>query len=48
MADPSEEPFIEVRGLQKQIGEQHIHKGVDLTIYPGETLVLVGASGEGK
>ena len=42
------EAFIEVRGLHKTIGEQQILKGVDLTVKRGETLVVVGRSGEGK
>lgn len=43
-----QEAFIEVRGLHKKIGAQHILRGLDLTIYRGETLVLIGPSGEGK
>ncbi len=42
------EVFIEVRGLHKQIGSQHILRGLDLTIFRGETLMLIGPSGEGK
>ena len=41
-------PFIVVRGLQKSLGAQHILRGVDLTIHKGETLMLIGPSGEGK
>lgn len=41
-------PFIEVRGLKKKIGKQEILRGVNLDIYRGETLVLIGPSGEGK
>ena len=44
----SKKPFIEVIDLHKQIGAQEIHRGITLTIYRGETLVLLGASGEGK
>jgi len=40
--------FIEVSGLQKKIGWQHILRGLDLTVYQGETLMLIGPSGEGK
>ena len=42
------EPFIEVIDLHKMIGTQEIHRGVSISIYCGETLVLLGASGEGK
>lgn len=44
----SGEPFIVVEDLHKSIGTQEIHRGVSLTVYRGETLVLLGASGEGK
>lgn len=44
----SEEPFIKVRALEQQFGENHVLKGIDLDIYRGETLVLLGASGSGK
>jgi phospholipid/cholesterol/gamma-HCH transport system ATP-binding protein len=48
MSPPSQEPFIEVRGLHKRLGWQHVLRGVDLTVYKGETLILIGPSGEGK
>jgi phospholipid/cholesterol/gamma-HCH transport system ATP-binding protein len=41
-------PFIKVTGLQKSFGEQKVLQGVDLTIQKGETLTLIGPSGEGK
>ncbi len=46
-AAPSTE-FIEVRNLQKSFGTQPILSGLNLTVHPGETLVLIGPSGEGK
>src|SRR3954468_6106885 len=41
-------PMIEVRGLQKRIGQQEILLGVDLAVGKGETLVIIGRSGGGK
>ena len=40
--------FIEVRGLHKKLGWQHILRGVDLKVHRGETLAIIGPSGEGK
>lgn len=42
------EPFIRVRGLEQKFGSQHVLRGVDLDIYRGETLLLLGGSGGGK
>lgn len=42
------EPIIRVRGLVNRFGEQLVHDGVDLDVYPGEILGVVGSSGSGK
>ena len=47
-AAPAQGSFIQIRGLHKSFGSQHVLRGVDLDIGRGETLVLVGPSGEGK
>jgi phospholipid/cholesterol/gamma-HCH transport system ATP-binding protein len=39
---------IEVIDLHKSFGENRVLKGVDLTIYKGETMVILGRSGCGK
>jgi phospholipid/cholesterol/gamma-HCH transport system ATP-binding protein len=41
-------PFIVVRGLHKKLGGQRILRGIDLTVFKGETITLIGPSGEGK
>ncbi len=40
--------IIKVRDLHQRFGEHHVLKGVDLDVYQGETLVLLGTSGGGK
>ena len=42
------EPIIEVRHLWSQFGRQVVHRDLDLTVYRGEILSLVGGSGSGK
>jgi phospholipid/cholesterol/gamma-HCH transport system ATP-binding protein len=41
-------PIISVRGLRNQFGRQVIHDGLDLDIYRGEVVGIVGGSGTGK
>lgn len=40
--------MIQIQGLHKWFGNQHVLRGVDLTIKEGETIVIIGRSGCGK
>ncbi|NMC44548.1 MAG: ATP-binding cassette domain-containing protein, partial [candidate division Zixibacteria bacterium] len=40
--------MIEVRGLQKGFDGQPVLRGIDLDIRDGETMVILGPSGQGK
>ena len=42
------ETIVEVRGLRSQFGEQVVHENLDLDVYRGEILGVVGGSGTGK
>jgi phospholipid/cholesterol/gamma-HCH transport system ATP-binding protein len=42
------ETVIEVRGLRNQFGSQVVHENLDLDVYKGEILGVVGGSGSGK
>jgi phospholipid/cholesterol/gamma-HCH transport system ATP-binding protein len=42
------EPLIQLKGICKSFGDQVILDGIDLTIYKGEALVIIGPSGTGK
>lgn len=44
----STEPIISMRGVTVSYGTRRVLDGVDLDIYPGEILVLLGGSGSGK
>ncbi|ETH56857.1 ABC transporter, ATP-binding protein [Bordetella pertussis I002] len=41
-------PVIAVRGLRTAFGDHVVHDNLDLSVYPGEILALVGGSGTGK
>jgi phospholipid/cholesterol/gamma-HCH transport system ATP-binding protein len=43
-----DEPLIEVRDLYKTFNGKQVHTGVNLKIYKGEILTLMGGSGSGK
>lgn len=42
------EKMIEIHGITKSFGELQVLKGIDLTIYKGEVVSIVGPSGAGK
>lgn len=48
MSEASREKVIEVRGLCNRFGTQSVHEQLDLDLYRGEILAVVGGSGSGK
>src|SRR3712207_1101782 len=42
------EAVIVINDLYKSFGEKHVLRGVDLNLYKGENLVVLGRSGTGK
>jgi phospholipid/cholesterol/gamma-HCH transport system ATP-binding protein len=44
----NEEPVIKIRDLYKSFGSNHVLRGVDLDLYKGENVVVLGRSGTGK
>jgi general L-amino acid transport system ATP-binding protein len=44
----SRKPMIELRKVNKWYGEFHVLRDVDLTVLPGQKLVVCGPSGSGK
>lgn len=44
----SQAPILELRAVHKRFGDKDVLRGVDLTVAPGQSLVIVGGSGTGK
>ena len=42
------EPKIKVAGLTKDFGDNHVLRGIDIDIMPGEVVCVIGPSGSGK
>src|ERR1700712_5297974 len=42
------EIVIQIRDLYKSFGDNHVLQGVDLDVYKGENVVVLGRSGTGK
>ncbi len=40
--------IVEVSGLRKRFGTNEVLKGIDLSVAPGEVVVIIGKSGSGK
>jgi polar amino acid transport system ATP-binding protein len=41
-------PAIRIRGLHKSFGTNHVLRGIDLDVWPGEVVTVIGPSGSGK
>lgn len=41
-------PLLQARGVKKTFGKLQILKGIDLDVYQGQVVALIGASGSGK
>jgi phospholipid/cholesterol/gamma-HCH transport system ATP-binding protein len=48
MSDQPGEPIIRVRGLVNRFGAETVHDGLDIDVFRGEVLGVVGGSGAGK
>jgi phospholipid/cholesterol/gamma-HCH transport system ATP-binding protein len=41
-------PILELKNVHKRFGDNAVLRGVDLTVAPGQSLVIIGGSGIGK
>ncbi len=41
-------PMVQAEGVSKSFGTNHVLRGIDLTVDPGEVLCIIGPSGSGK
>lgn len=50
MAEPAAAaaPLLELRGLHKSFGPKQVLRGMDVSVAPGNSLVIIGGSGTGK
>jgi phospholipid/cholesterol/gamma-HCH transport system ATP-binding protein len=48
MSDAAAAPKIALAGVEKSFGRKRVLDGIDLTVAPGESLVIIGGSGTGK
>ena len=47
-SEETKEIIIEIKDLSKSFGENHVLKHLNLNLYKGENLVVLGKSGSGK
>ena len=48
MATAASDAIISTRGLQKHFGSLKVLNGIDMDVYRGEVVVIIGPSGSGK
>jgi polar amino acid transport system ATP-binding protein len=48
LVKPGAAPVLRATGLEKYFGTHHVLRGCSMTVYPGETITILGRSGSGK
>jgi ABC-type histidine transport system ATPase subunit len=48
LVKPGAEPVLKATRIEKFFGDNHVLRGCSMTVYPGETITILGRSGSGK
>ena len=48
LVKPGAEPVLKATSIQKYFGTNHVLKGCSMTVFPAETITILGRSGSGK
>jgi polar amino acid transport system ATP-binding protein len=48
LVKPGAEPMLRATAVEKYFGQNHVLRGCSMTVYPGETITILGRSGSGK
>lgn len=48
LVKPGAAPILRATAVEKHFGDHHVLKGCTMTVYPGETVTILGRSGSGK
>ncbi len=48
LVKPGATPILRATAVEKHFGDNHVLKGCTMTVYPGETVTILGRSGSGK
>jgi len=48
LVKPGAEPIVKASAIEKNFDDNHVLRGCSMTVYPGETVTILGRSGSGK
>ncbi|HKG57313.1 MAG TPA: ATP-binding cassette domain-containing protein, partial [Candidatus Limnocylindrales bacterium] len=48
LVKPGAEPILKATAIEKFFGTHHVLRGCSMTVFPGETVTILGRSGSGK
>jgi ABC-type polar amino acid transport system ATPase subunit len=48
LVPPGADPIVKATAIEKYFGHNHVLKGCSMTVYPRETITILGRSGSGK